>query len=201
MININCPQCGGLTAYHAESDKTFACITCDNYIAVRDIDLDGEEVWVVNADRTLGYVIDPIASLQMMAETAGYAVTSPTGSADELWALNGFFDAALALFGALEAGLPYPKARALQPDTRSLTRAQEAAATRLAEKLSDGYLLADVTESSAGLTCEEAEVFANLLKTFGEPDTAHQLLKDHAQRDDEGDSHGIDKDGNLFYRD
>ncbi|MEW1551516.1 hypothetical protein [Streptomyces tsukubensis] len=200
MNNIFC-QCGE-NPYHAESDETFACITCGNSITARDIDLDGEEVWVVNADRTLGYVIDPTTTLQWMAETAGYVVDSPNGSADERWALLGFFDSALALFGALEAGLPYPKARALQPEPkREFTKDQETAANRLAERLSDGYLLADVNDSSAGLTCEEAEAFADFLKYLGEPDTATQVLKDHAHNDDEDDTHGIDSEGNLFYRD
>ncbi|MFG2847454.1 hypothetical protein ACGF12_30440 [Kitasatospora sp. NPDC048296] len=85
-------------------------------------------------------------------------------------------------------------------DHTIITAAQVGAAQELADAIGDGYLLYDVSGSSAGLTCSEAEVFCGFLRAYGRPSTADGLLLDHAEHDDEGDSHGIDAEGKVFTR-
>ncbi|MET9402654.1 hypothetical protein [Kitasatospora sp. NPDC002965] len=81
-----------------------------------------------------------------------------------------------------------------------ITAEQVGAAQELADAIGDGYLLLDVSSSSAGLTCGEAETFSAFLHAYGRSGTAAALLEDHAGHDDEGDSHGIDAEGKVFTR-
>ncbi|MFD8597730.1 hypothetical protein ACFV1L_22270 [Kitasatospora sp. NPDC059646] len=80
----------------------------------------------------------------------------------------------------------------------TVTRDWIASAIQLAKGLSDGYCLYDTATS---FTCGEAEMFAEFMADFGCKGVAETFLKEHAEGDDEGDTHGIDEEGNLFRRD
>ncbi|MFD7097082.1 hypothetical protein [Streptomyces xanthophaeus] len=56
MPLVNCASCDGLRPYRVEPDRLFACTGCGKRLDVSDIDLDGQEEWMVSADGLLGYV-------------------------------------------------------------------------------------------------------------------------------------------------
>lgn len=43
------------------------------------------------------------------------------------------------------------------------------------------------------LTCEEAEIVADLLRATGHPEAAVMWIKDHSLSDDEGDAHYLER--------
>jgi len=81
------------------------------------------------------------------------------------------------------------RAQALVADGQELQPAPEEApdpAQEWARVWGNPYLAGDV---GGRLTCEETEVVADLLATLGMPDRGLAWLVEHAQDDDEGDSH------------
>ncbi|MFD4020664.1 hypothetical protein [Streptomyces sindenensis] len=111
MTPINCQQCGGLLPYRIQPDRLFKCHECGNLLHWRDIDLDGSEVWAVDAEGTLGYVTDPAVSLAEMAEAVEEYLETPAGIRGGLATLLQKHSTALmALLDAREAGIKAPAA-------------------------------------------------------------------------------------------
>ncbi|MGO4431027.1 hypothetical protein AB4Z54_72695, partial [Streptomyces sp. MCAF7] len=54
--------------YCIRPDGLFECPECGDLLDRRDIDLDGMEVWAVNADGALCTVIDPAVSLDLLMQ-------------------------------------------------------------------------------------------------------------------------------------
>ncbi|MFJ4880853.1 hypothetical protein ACIP93_37385 [Streptomyces sp. NPDC088745] len=111
MIPILCGECGSYSArMRLTVEGLFQCDHCGWLLFRTEISLDGNEIWVVGPDGTLGYVIDPAVSLAEIAESLDDYMSAPHDSYGELEALRKSRDAASRLRAAYEAGVPYPKA-------------------------------------------------------------------------------------------
>jgi hypothetical protein len=74
----------------------------------RDIDLDGSQVWAVDAEGVLGYVIDPTVSLADMSEAIEEYLEADGGTYGELAALEKHQSAVIAFLEAKSAGIKTP---------------------------------------------------------------------------------------------
>lgn len=90
MTPINCQQCGGLTQFLLDR---------------RDIDLDGSEVWAVDAEGMLGYVTDPAVSLAEMTEAVEEYLDSPDSTYGQLASLEKHRSALIAFLDARAVGI------------------------------------------------------------------------------------------------
>ncbi|MCX5207677.1 hypothetical protein OG897_40560 [Streptomyces sp. NBC_00237] len=112
MILIICGACGGHRAkFGILADGKFQCAECRELLDPRDIDVDGEHIWAVGPDGTLGYVTDPVISIEEMDEALDDYMSAPHDSYGELESLRRMRDAASQLHDAYRAGIPFPHAR------------------------------------------------------------------------------------------
>ncbi|MEV4562062.1 hypothetical protein AB0K51_34520 [Kitasatospora sp. NPDC049285] len=77
-----------------------------------NLQLDHWEIWAVDENGILGFVIDPAESLREMSAAIDEYMGAEHDSMGELEALRKFRDATYDLQGALEAGFPYPITKA-----------------------------------------------------------------------------------------
>jgi len=201
MYQIRCTACPD-NAFYIQPDGLFKCYGCELTLATQDIDMDGSEIWAVDEEGILGKVTDPTASILEMTRALDEYQDAPQGSYSEQCAIRSYSEASGELQAAMDAGIPYPKARALRRAAgyEGLDGEQLTATVELAAMLGDGYWLMDVSNSSAGMTCTEAETLCGFLRAFGHESIAEDILRDHAEHDDEGDSHALDADGNVIIR-
>ncbi|MFI7142848.1 hypothetical protein ACIBQ5_35655 [Streptomyces massasporeus] len=111
MTPITCPQCGGLSAYCIRPDGLFECPECGDLLDRRDIDLDGSDVWAVNADGILSIVTDPAASLEALMEAVEEFLTADMCANAEyarLSSINSATEALAAYIDARRAGIKAP---------------------------------------------------------------------------------------------
>ncbi len=111
MFGIACSECASMNSYQVTTGAFFECHQCHHEITVEDLDIDPSEIWTVDANGILGFVIDPIVSLREMSDAIDEYMGEDHDSMGELEALRNFRDAALRLQGALEVGVPYPVAK------------------------------------------------------------------------------------------
>ncbi|MGW5658271.1 hypothetical protein [Streptomyces humi] len=69
MHALTCADCttGPGTEFRALADGLFAC-PAGHLLAPQDVDLDGPQVWAVDASGALGYVTDPAHALEQLGE-------------------------------------------------------------------------------------------------------------------------------------
>lgn len=93
MNVITCAECNGTEEFRVRPDRAFECPQ-GHEITAQDIDLDGMEVWVVDASGTLGYVIHPVVSLEAIAEALDN-LEAAEWCHDPAYAARSAFDTAL----------------------------------------------------------------------------------------------------------
>ncbi|MFF4244325.1 hypothetical protein ACFYY2_07595 [Streptomyces sp. NPDC001822] len=106
MITIICGECTR-APFGIAPDGLFQCDHCRHSLDLRDIDLDGSDVWCVDSAGTLGYVVDPAASLTAMSEALEEWLYA-TEPAVLHYASLSLRDALTDLRAAMCAGLPFP---------------------------------------------------------------------------------------------
>ncbi|MFC8350932.1 hypothetical protein [Streptomyces sp. NPDC057280] len=99
MNVITCVECNGTETFRVRPDKAFECPQ-GHEITARDIRLDGMNVWAVDASGTLGYVVHPVFSLEVIAESLDNLEASD-------WCPDPEYSARSALDTALHACLDY----------------------------------------------------------------------------------------------
>ncbi|MFJ4717477.1 hypothetical protein [Streptomyces sp. NPDC088785] len=90
MNVITCAECDGAATYRACADRRFAC-PAGHHLAPVDVDLDGRTEWAVDGTGTLGYVVSPSYSLDLIAEALGDLAES-SGCADPEYARRAALD-------------------------------------------------------------------------------------------------------------
>ncbi|MFF5809109.1 transposase [Streptomyces sp. NPDC012746] len=109
MNHVSCPHCGGLTPYRIRPDGLFGCDECGNLVDPRDISLDGNEVWGVDAECALVVFADPVTAFERLHEYLADFLDDPADSYGEAASLNAFEWAAADLIDAIHAGIQLPE--------------------------------------------------------------------------------------------
>ncbi|MDJ0345565.1 hypothetical protein QMK19_34015 [Streptomyces sp. H10-C2] len=81
------------------------CDTCGNLLDPRDIELDGNEIWTVDTEGSLGYVTDPAVSLAEMSEAIEEYLESSDSAYGQLASLERHRVALMAFLDARSEGI------------------------------------------------------------------------------------------------
>ncbi|MFD8573686.1 hypothetical protein [Streptomyces sp. NPDC059639] len=82
MNVITCAPCDGAETYRVRADGWFVC-PAGHELAPADVDLDGMTTWAVDATGTLGSVVYPAYSLELIAEALDDLAESGNRSAHD----------------------------------------------------------------------------------------------------------------------
>ncbi|MGW0705111.1 hypothetical protein ACWD4G_03890 [Streptomyces sp. NPDC002643] len=107
MDSIRCGDCDA--PFGLRPDGLFQCDGKQPHeLDPRDIDLDGSDVWAVNAAGTLVIVADPAVTAEWAREALDTYLEDEPGTWGEGDSMRSFLEAVDDLLDAARAGLPLP---------------------------------------------------------------------------------------------